>query len=88
LPGVDPGVDPIQNHMNLLPGACTQSKGEFTPLQVGRMLDLYEAFRLDSVCRPDRVTCVNTTQCCGSMICAWQRTDYRRRLPLKCRYVE
>jgi len=46
IPGIDPGVDPVNNFMNYIPGHCMESYGQFTPDQNYRMIAEYEAFRI------------------------------------------
>jgi hypothetical protein len=43
--GVDPGYDPVDNYMNVIPGACYEKYGRFTAGQAERMLVQYKTFR-------------------------------------------
>jgi hypothetical protein len=45
VPGIDPGVDPIDNYMNYLTADCWKKRGRFTLGQVERMLASFEQFR-------------------------------------------
>jgi hypothetical protein len=71
LPGIDPGLDPVDNYMNYNGGACREKYGEFTPGQVERMLAQYAAYRqvVTLPCQSQRRQCRRNTDCCIGLTC-------------------
>lgn len=67
IPGIDKGVDPVNNFMNYNSGRCKELYGEFTPGQIERMIIQFETYRLDNICRAIGVSCVESSQCCDGV---------------------
>ena len=77
--GCDPGMDPIDNYMNVIPGPCYDKFGRFTSGQMERMLAQYETFRFRGVlyepsvtsqtCSKRRQDCDTNNDCCGALRC-------------------
>jgi hypothetical protein len=84
--GCDPGKDPVNNFMNILPGNCYEQYGRFTEDQLERMQVQYETFRFRGifyeivletqnppVCKKRRESCTRTRDCCGTLRCGKKR---------------
>lgn len=71
IPGVDPGPDPVLNYMNLASARCQIANGEFTPMQIERMVAQYELYRANGppVCAFFEDSCTRQSQCCDDFIC-------------------
>lgn len=86
--GCDPGNDPVDNYMNVIPGVCYENYGRFTPGQRERMLIQYEIYRFRNItynhlvpvikspaatCRKVEESCSKDKDCCGTLRCKSKR---------------
>ncbi|GKY99141.1 hypothetical protein MPSEU_000869600 [Mayamaea pseudoterrestris] len=72
IPGIDVGLDPVNNFMNYGTPDCRSLHGSFTPGQIERMVAQYYTYRAipsNKQCRGRRKPCRANGRCCIGLTC-------------------